>query len=91
MITAVAYDIIDNRRRQRLSKLLGQYGQRVQKSVFEMDLEDKQLPSLIRKIEKSIDLSEDSVRIYRLPADAIQLSLWLGRKVEVSEKGYYIF
>ena len=91
MITAVSYDIVDNRRRHRLSKLLERFGSRVQKSVFEMDLEDKELPRLIQKIEKLIDPSKDSVRIYRLDIQSVKLSVWIGQRIEVFEKGYYLF
>jgi CRISPR-associated protein Cas2 len=90
MITAVSYDIVDNRRRRRMSKLLGQFGVRIQKSVFELDLEEKDLPRFVRRIEKTIDPAEDSVRIYRLTSEALKLSLWVGLNVEVHEKGYYI-
>lgn len=90
MITAVSYDIVDNRRRRRLSNLLEQFGVRVQKSVFELNLEEKDLPRLVSRIEKTIDPAEDSVRIYRLTKETVKLSLWLGLKVEVHDKGYYL-
>ncbi|HHP7244558.1 MAG TPA: CRISPR-associated endonuclease Cas2, partial [Elainellaceae cyanobacterium] len=35
MLVLVVYDIANNRRRQKLSKLLEGYGRRVQESVFE--------------------------------------------------------
>lgn len=91
MITVISYDIVHNRRRRQLAKLLERYGERVQKSVFEMILEEKELPALVRKIERLIKKEEDSVRIYRLPADAVRLSLWIGVKVEVSDPDYYLF
>lgn len=91
MITVISYDIVHNRRRRQLAKLLERYGERVKKSVFEMILEEKELPALVRKIERLIKKEEDSVRIYRLPADAVRLSLWIGVKVEVSDPDYYLF
>jgi CRISPR-associated protein Cas2 len=91
MITVVSYDVTDNRRRQSLAKLLERYGERVQKSVFEMVLEEKELAGLVRKIERLIKKEEDSVRIYRLPADAVRLSLWIGVRVEVTDRDYYLF
>ena len=90
MITAVSYDIVDNRRRRRMSKLLDQFGVRIQKSVFELDLEEKDLPRLLKRIENTIDPVEDSVRIYRLTSETLKMSLWVGLKVEVYEKGYYL-
>lgn len=42
------------------------YGQRVQKSVFECDVDDIERERLIQELTKIIDLKEDSLRIYRL-------------------------
>lgn len=91
MLTAVSYDIQDNRRRVKLAKLLLRFGKRVQKSVFEIQLSDKELPVLVRQIERIIKEEKDSVRIYRLPVQAARASLWLGRRVEVREEAYYLF
>lgn len=90
MIVAVAYDISGNKRRTRLAKLLSRHGERVQKSIFEMDLEEKELTRLVRRIEGLIDLETDSVRVYRIPPAAYLESLWIGQKVEVREKKYYL-
>lgn len=91
MITVVSYDVVDNHRRRHLAKLLERYGERVQKSVFEMVLEEKELTGLVKRIERVIKKEEDSVRIYRLPADAVRLSLWIGVRVEVTDRDYYLF
>ena len=64
MFYVISYDISDNRRRQRLAKLLLDYGHRVQKSVFEADLDDRRFLHLKREIEKIIDWELDSVRYY---------------------------
>jgi CRISPR-associated protein Cas2 len=66
MFITISYDITDNRRRQRLAKLLCDYGHRVQKSVFECQLDDRQFLQLQKKIEALIDWEEDSVRYYFL-------------------------
>lgn len=91
MLTVVSYDIIDTRRRTRLARLLLTYGTRVQKSIFEMYLEEKELPVLIKRIERLISPEKDSVRIYRLPKNAVRASLWLGQRVEVVDESYYLF
>ena len=91
MLTAVTYDIQDNRRRTKLAKLLLRYGQRVQKSVFEIQLNDKELPGLLRQIERIIKTEKDSVRIYRLSVQAARASLWIGCRVEVTDDPYYVF
>lgn len=62
----VAYDIVCDRRRQRLAKLLGGYGERVNLSVFECELRPRQFVPLQHKIARIIDTQEDSVRFYEL-------------------------
>ena len=49
----IIYDIVDNRKRVKLAKLLSGYGKRVQKSAFE-------------EIPRYIDKTEDNVRIYKI-------------------------
>lgn len=75
----VSYDVVCDRRRNRLCKLLKGKLERVQKSVFEGDLPQGQLPRLERAIAKLIDMEEDSVRIYRICGRcqaAIQIIGW---------------
>jgi len=43
MLIVVSYDIPDDRRRLQLSKALKDFGKRVQWSVFECHLDDRQL------------------------------------------------
>ena len=64
--TLVTYDIVDDRRRLKVARALEDYGERVQYSVFECFLTDRQRQRLRRRLERLIDLEEDSVRIYDL-------------------------
>lgn len=66
MLTVITYDICDNSRRSRISKLLEDYGFRVQFSVFESFLERKDIDKLQGKLEKIIDKEEDKIKIYTL-------------------------
>jgi CRISPR-associated protein Cas2 len=66
MFYIISYDIVDNRRRYRVARYLESVAVRVQKSVFEADWNQKILYTVIEKIKKVIDETEDSVRIYRL-------------------------
>lgn len=69
MLIVVSYDVPNDRRRTRLAHALEDFGQRVQYSVFECLLETEALESLRRRVGKLIDLSEDSLPIYRLCRD----------------------
>lgn len=66
MFVVVAYDIVDNSKRNRLAKILSSYGRRVQKSVFECRIEDRQYLKMKQAVEKEIDPEWDSVRYYFL-------------------------
>ncbi len=62
----VAYDIAANRRRNRLVKLLGAYGNRVNLSVFECRLGRKDYTDLRRRVRGIINPRRDSVLFYEL-------------------------
>ncbi len=62
----ICYDVEDDRRRSRLSRLLEDHGTRVQYSVFECDLNEAKLVELRGKMAITIDQETDSIRIYRI-------------------------
>jgi CRISPR-associated protein Cas2 len=71
MLILVSYDVStetsDGRRRlRRVAKICLNYGQRVQKSVFECKLEPMQLETLKNDLLDIINDEEDSLRIYRI-------------------------
>lgn len=66
-LVVVAYDIPHDRRRARLHTLLLGYGEPVQRSVFECDLDDAALRALRRRIRRLLR-EGDSVRLYWLCA-----------------------
>ena len=57
----IAYDICDDRRRQRVAKVLLSYGDRVQFSVFVADGGRVKLARMKRSVVTRIDATEDSV------------------------------
>lgn len=65
MFVVVCYDIPCDRRRNKVGKILEGFGTRVQKSVFECDLEPKHNHKLKQKLSKVLK-DEDSVRYYYL-------------------------
>ncbi len=62
----VCYDVPCNRRRARLAKRLRERIDRVQKSVFEGQLDERGYLELKAIVQDEIDPAEDNVRIYRL-------------------------
>jgi CRISPR-associated protein Cas2 len=83
----VTYDVSTEtakgrRRLRRVAKVCEGFGQRVQKSVFECTLEPADLVRLRHRLEKAIDATEDSLRIYRLREPRQQYLEVLGRQLE---------
>jgi CRISPR-associated protein Cas2 len=65
MHVVVCYDVVSDRRRARLLRKLKAYLPHVQKSVFEGELQDRQLAEIRQTILGIIDPREDTVRIYQ--------------------------
>lgn len=63
----LTYDLKDDKLRGRLSKLLEQYGERVQFSVFELEIPDYKLIELKNKLEKKFTKFKEQVSIFLYP------------------------
>jgi len=90
MFYIISYDIPDNKRRIKLSKSLLDFGNRVQYSVFEANLDNLLFTKMLKRIKKIIDEHEDSVRIYKLCATCEKDIQLLGRGEIHQEKDVYI-
>ena len=82
-LVLIIYDIIDNKRRTKMVKLLESYGTRVQRSAFEALINRSQYSKIIDGIKKIIS-NEDNVRIYRL--NSSNELLLLGKSYSVYEE-----
>lgn len=72
MLVLVCYDVCTEtsagrRRLRRVAKVCESIGQRVQKSVFECQLDIAQFEALERKLLAEIDAEQDCLRLYRMP------------------------
>ena len=70
----IAYDVGTadeggTRRLRRVARACQDYGQRVQKSVFECTLGEAEWASLSARLLEEMDPAKDSVRVYHLDAD----------------------
>lgn len=61
----LAYDVVEDSKRTRLANLLLDYGDRVQKSVFEADLTHAEVQEILIRAS-NILADEDSLRLYPL-------------------------
>lgn len=71
MLILVAYDVstetrAGRRRLRRVAKVCLNYGQRVQKSVFECKVDKTTYEILEKQLVDEIDVEEDNLRLYRL-------------------------
>ena len=66
MLLVVAYDIAHDRRRVRLHTWLLGFCNPVQESLFECDLDERQLISLQRGVQRRLRPAVDNVRYYAL-------------------------
>ncbi len=62
----VAYDVTDDRRRERVAAALTDHGVRVQYSVFECVLDAGETRLLTRRLRTLIEPSEDTIGLYAL-------------------------
>lgn len=82
MFYLICYDIVNDRRRTNVARLLERYGLRVQKSVFEAVLDDKQYESLLQRLPKYLNNKEDQLRFYPMSAHCRDKVLVLGVQPE---------
>lgn len=75
MLIIVCYDVSTEtkegrRRLRRVARVCESNGQRVQKSVFECEVDQRQFEDLERRLLDEIDLATDCLRLYRLTEPA---------------------
>lgn len=71
----IAYDIAHPRRLGRVHWILKKQGLPVQYSLFTVVMKRPRLLRLLERIEQQIEIKEDDVRCYRLPANADTITL----------------
>jgi CRISPR-associated protein Cas2 len=92
MLIIITYHVSSNKTRTRFHKLLKNFGNPVQKSVFECRLTKEQQKLLFNKIDNfAAQLSSsDSVRIYSLCFKCLKKVKIIGNIPLTDEKLYYI-
>jgi CRISPR-associated protein Cas2 len=91
MFYVVAYDICDDRRRTKVAKVLEDFGDRAQYSVFEMDLDcAERFNALRRRLDSVIDPATDGVRAYFLCKSCRDKVVLLGQGQIYRDEDVYI-
>ncbi len=75
---ALCYDVVEDSRRLRVARVLEDYGQRVQKSVFEADLAPDTLKDMTERLKPLVDHKADSIIIYALCASCLKMVSVIG-------------
>ncbi len=78
MLWLVAYDIANPKRLSKVAKTCLDYGVRVEKSVFECDLEEDVFSTFWQELNELIDESVDAIVAYRICASCIKQALSAG-------------
>lgn len=79
MFWVISYDVVNDRRRYRVSRALEGYGKRVQYSVFECELQPERWDRLVKTLKRLINVKEDSIRFYPLNKTEVERRYLLGK------------
>ncbi|WP_428031648.1 CRISPR-associated endonuclease Cas2 [Ancylobacter sp.] len=96
MLMLVAYDVrtetaAGRRRLRRVARACLDYGQRVQNSVFECEVDPSQWVTLRARLINEIDEATDSLRFYRLGAEGRSRVEHVGAKPTLDLEGPLLF
>ena len=90
MYYTVAYDITDDKRRNKVAKILKDFGTRIQYSVFECDTNRRAFLRLQSRLEKAIDLQVDTITCYHLCATCEKQIDRIGVKKGLDRQSYIV-
>ena len=90
MNTIITYDIVGDKRRNRLRKFLKEMGVRSQYSVFECRLDYEEIRLIRHFCRDNLDLREDSVRIYRVCSRCMNKAEIQGQGITFSQLDWVI-
>ena len=64
MLHLIAYDITSAKRLRKIARICEDFGVRVEKSVFECDLKEKDFESMWKQLSRMVDSDEDRIIDY---------------------------
>ena len=90
MQALVAFDVADDRRRYRLTRVLLDYGTRIQESVFWVECEDDLVERIRERVRGVLDVEVDNLWMVPVCEGCVKKveTIGIGRKPEVPE--YFI-
>ena len=96
MLILITYDVSTTtaegkRRLNKIAKICCNYGQRVQNSVFECDVDYSQYVFIKDKLLKIFDSAQDSIRIYNIGKNYASKIEHFGNKNSYDPEGVLLF
>ncbi len=91
MLIVISYDIESNKKRRKITEILEGYGNRVQKSVFECDLDEKDKLDIYSQLnnvmqDDRMKNETDSIRFYKICERCLtQVEIIGSGKIELRE------
>lgn len=85
----ISYDIASDKRRLKIMKALQDFGRRVQYSVFECRLSERQVRALRRRLAPLVRERSDSIRFYFLSSDDVERVVVMGAGSVTEDPPFY--
>ena len=82
IMNLVAYDVANSSARAKLAARLQAHGNRIQKSVFLLNIDGKELQQLMNEIDHIIDHDNDSLIVIRQCQNCWSQVQWIGQASE---------
>jgi CRISPR-associated protein Cas2 len=86
----VCYDVADDGQRRRVFKTLRGYGDAIEESVFECELEERDVTELLERLERLMDPEEDRCHLFPICQDCNGKARVVGRGRRLVRKSHYI-
>lgn len=86
----IAYDIANPKRLNKIARIMKDYGRRVQKSIFETDIDERSFAEMRRRVEYVMVREDDGVKYFPLCDRCADTLVALGVRAVVPEEADYL-
>ena len=86
----ITYDIEVDRARAKVSALLSMWGDRLERSVFELRIGEGDLVELLGKIGELIDVDRDAVHVFRQCARCSEHRQEYGQAMRLQDEPFWV-
>lgn len=90
MYVVIAYDVADNKSRAKLHKFLIELADSTQKSMFEGDLNKREIEQIIRYVKRCLNPAADAFGIWAICRRCYRKVMISGWGTSLAETGYRV-